>query len=116
MAVNELEAGVRHASNIAIIDLHGTLNALSDPTMSGAYAEAAKKDPATVLLNFSDVEYINSSGIAVIVAVLGKVRQDGRKLRAWGLTDHYRKIFEITHLADFIEVFADESSAVSAAS
>ncbi len=65
----------------------------------------------TVALDFTNVEYINSTGIALLVSLLAKARRDGRPVVAWGLTDHYREIFEITRLADFLEVVADEQSA-----
>ena len=61
------------------------------------------------------VEYINSTGIALLVSLLGKARRDGRPVTAWGLTDHYREIFEITRLADFMEVVTDEHAARAAA-
>ena len=45
------------------------------------------------------------------MSLLAKARRDGRPVVAWGLTDHYREIFEITRLADFLEVVADEQAA-----
>jgi anti-anti-sigma factor len=55
-----------------------------------------------VLLNFSGVEYINSTGIALIVGVLAQVRKAKRHLSTFGLSDHYTEIFQITRLADFM--------------
>ena len=69
---------------------------------------------ARVALDFTRVEYINSTGIALLVSLLAKARRDGRPVVAWGLTDHYREIFEITRLADFLEVVADEQAARAA--
>ncbi|MGH7611764.1 MAG: STAS domain-containing protein [Candidatus Dormibacteria bacterium] len=57
-----------------------------------------------VILDFTAVEYINSSGIALIVSVLARARAAKRHMAAVGLTDHYRQIFEITRLSDFIEL------------
>ncbi len=57
-----------------------------------------------VTLDFSDVGYINSSGIALIVALLARARVDGRLVRARGLSEHYREIFAITRLSDFMEI------------
>ena len=62
-------------------------------------------------LDFTGVEYINSTGIALLVSLLAKARHDDRPVVAWGLTDHYREIFEITRLADFLELVADEQAA-----
>jgi anti-anti-sigma factor len=66
-----------------------------------------------VLLNFADVEYINSTGIALIVGLLARARKHGTRVLAAGLSEHYREIFEITRLADFMELYPDEEGAVA---
>ena len=82
-------------------------------TSSPAIYERATADGAAhdVLLNFAEVDYINSTGIALIVGLLGRARAEGRTLAACGLSDHYREIFEITRLSDFIALYPDETSA-----
>jgi anti-anti-sigma factor len=52
------------------------------------------------------VDYINSTGIALIVGLLGKARAAEVPVAASGLSDHYREIFEITRLSDFITIEA----------
>ena len=69
---------------------------------------------ATLLLDFGDVAYINSTGIALIVGLLGRARADGVAVAACRLSDHYREIFEITRLSDFMSIHADERSARAA--
>jgi anti-anti-sigma factor len=64
-----------------------------------------------VLLDFTDVSYINSTGIAVVVGVLARARAEGRPLGVYGLSDHYRHVFEITRLIDFMEVYPDAEMA-----
>jgi anti-anti-sigma factor len=70
-------------------------------------------DPATVVLDFAAVRYINSTGIALIVSVLARARAQRRAVLASGLSDHYREIFDITRLSDFIELFPSLDGAVS---
>ena len=65
-----------------------------------------------MLLNFEAVEYINSTGIALIVGLLARGRAEARNIVAFGLDDHYREIFTITRLSDFMTLFPDEDSAV----
>jgi anti-anti-sigma regulatory factor len=61
------------------------------------------------------VSYINSTGIALIVGVLAQARGADRTILACGLTDHYKEIFEITRIADFVAMFSTEAEAVTAA-
>ena len=56
------------------------------------------------MLDFSRVDYINSTGIALVVGLLAKARAAHIPLTAVGLSDHYREIFTITRLSDFIEI------------
>ncbi len=81
--------------------------------MNAAYAEAEAKNPETILLNFEEVDYINSTGIALIVSLLAKARASKRRLLAYGLSDHYVEIFNITRLSDFVSILPDEESALS---
>jgi anti-sigma B factor antagonist len=113
--VNELEASVRSDDDMATIDLVGTIDSRAEGALETAYLQCDAHGARIVALDFTQVEYINSTGIALLVSLLGKARRDGRPVTAWGLTDHYREIFEITRLADFMEVVTDEHAARAAA-
>ena len=112
MSIRRLKANVRHQPRIAIIDLHGEIDASAESVLNTAYNEAESQEPGSILLNFSDVQYINSTGIALIVSLLAQARKSQRRLLACGLSDHYVEIFKITRLADFMSVFPDEASAL----
>lgn len=87
--------------------LHGDIDRGAEPDVSVAYESARKEGPATLTLDFTDVSYINSTGIAVIVGVLARARKDGVTVEAYGLTDHYRHVFQVTRLADFMTIHED---------
>jgi anti-anti-sigma factor len=112
MSAKSLRANVRHQPRIAIIDLHGEVDASAEGILNAAYAEAESRESDIILLNFSDVQYINSTGIALIVSLLARARTAHRRLLACGLTEHYVEIFNITRLVDFMSVFPDEISAL----
>ncbi|MFN2389437.1 MAG: STAS domain-containing protein [Actinomycetota bacterium] len=113
METRPFDARVRRSDGAVVLDLSGEINASAATQLNAAYAEAGPGDGAPVLLNFADVDYINSTGIAVIVGILARARQEGRRILACGLTDHYTEIFRITHLSDFMTMFPDEPSALS---
>lgn len=112
MQTRPFEANLRPVSDMTIIDLHGEINRESEAALSAAYIAAATRDAPAIALNFADVNYINSTGIAVIVGILARARSDGRTLTAFGLSDHYRTIFEITRLTSFVHVVPDEQAAI----
>ncbi|MGC9522057.1 MAG: ATP-binding protein [Anaerolineae bacterium] len=75
----------------------------------------AAGETQTVILNFSDVSYMNSSGIGLLVTLLIRANRNGHTLLAYGLNDHYRRVFELTKLSEAIQVFDDEAAALAAA-
>jgi len=108
-----LEARVQAGPGRATIHLAGDIDGSAREAFDLAYAEAAGTKAPSMLLDFGDVDYINSTGIALIVGLLGRARADGVAVAACGLSDHYREIFEITRLSDFMSIYADEASAES---
>jgi anti-anti-sigma factor len=116
MPAKHLEATVRQEPGIAVIHLKGEINGFAQEALDAAYSEAESNDPETILLNFEGVDYINSTGIALIVGLLAKARASHKRLLACNLSEHYVEIFNITRLSDFMSVFPDEESAVIEAS
>jgi anti-anti-sigma factor len=106
-------ASVRQQPDSATIDLHGEINAMADQQLQAAYTEAESQSPSTIVLNFSEVTYINSTGIALIVGLMARARKAHRRLAVYGLSDHYVEIFQITRLSDFMQIYSDEASAIS---
>ena len=116
MAVRHLNVEVRREGSVAVLDLKGEINGFAEEALNAAYAEAEAEEPQTILLNFEGVDYINSTGIALIVGLLARARATHRRLLACNLSEHYVEIFTITRLSDFMSVFPDEESAVAEAS
>jgi anti-anti-sigma factor len=103
------EAEVRKNGDLMVLDLVGDVDGAADEVLNGAYDRAIGDNPTRVLLNFANVSYINSTGIALIVGLLAEARRSGRSLLASGLTDHYKEIFEITRISDFITYVENEN-------
>ena len=109
---NPLTATVRTNGQLAVIDMVGDIDGFADATLEKAYATAEDSGAAAILLNFVDVDYINSTGIALIVGLLAKARMAHKQLMTCGLSEHYQEIFTITRLSDFMSLYPDEASAL----
>ena len=114
MATSELQATVREQGGIAVIDLTGELDSAAEAALNRAYDEATRTSVGALTLNFERTNYINSTGIALIVGLLAQARANHVEVRAVGLSDHYREIFEITKLADFMTIADSDDRAPSA--
>jgi len=112
--IRPFSAQVRHTGAAVTIDLHGEMDSFADVDLNAAYAEAEQHESEVIILNFTDVDYINSTGIALIVSLLSRARKARRKILVYGLSEHYITIFQITRLSDFMTIFPDETSALAA--
>jgi anti-anti-sigma factor len=107
MQTSRFEARVRPNGDAAVVELEGDIDSGAETPLEQAYAEATGGGARTVTLDFSSVGYINSTGIALLVGLLAHGRRDRVELEARGLSDHYREIFEITRIADFVRIVPD---------
>ena len=106
-----LVASVEDGKGPSRIVLSGRLDRDGEKTLADAYAAAAARASETVEVDFSDVDYINSTGIALVVRLLADARRDGRPVQARGLSEHYREIFRITRLSDLMTIVDDGDAA-----
>lgn len=102
------------AAGTSILDVSGDITAESEKALMDAYNEADGSDTKIVVLNFSGLEYMNSGGIGLLVTLLVRANRQKQKLVAFGLTDHYKQIFELTRLDEAISIFDSEDEAVAA--
>ncbi|SRR5688572_30764929 len=109
MSATESGAVVHDRDGVAVIELSGRIDAGAEPAIALAGAEAAALGRPELMLDFAGADYINSTGIALIVGLLARARAERREVSARGLTPHYREIFEITRLSDFMRIVPDDA-------
>ncbi len=100
---------------IGILDIQGEINAFAETSLMDAYTEATSNGAKSIILNFTELEFMNSSGIGLLVTLLIRVQRQKQRLLAFGLGEHYQQIFELTRLNEAILIFASEEAAVAAA-
>lgn len=104
MTTTTFSANVKQENGNPVLELHGDINAFAEQALNEAFSEAQTQPSDSIVLDFSGVDYINSTGIALIVGLLARARAAKRATIASGLSDHYREIFTITRLSDFMEI------------
>ncbi len=105
---------VRRPNDAAsVIDVTGEVTAASEEALTEAFG-VASDGAKVVVFNFTDLDYMNSSGIGLLVTVLIRAQRQDQKLMAYGLNEHYRQIFMLTRLDEAITIFADEEAVLAA--
>lgn len=109
---NKVSMNVRQVGAVGVIDIQGEVTAAAEGVLSDAYSQASN-GARGVVLNFSGLEYMNSSGIGLLVTMLIRANRQKQKLCAFGLNDHYKQIFALTRLNEAIKIFDSEAQAVT---
>jgi anti-sigma B factor antagonist len=97
------------------IDIKGDLTAACEDVLMDAYSQASGDRTRALVLNFKELEYMNSGGIGLLVTLLVRANRQKQRLLAVGLNDHYQQIFELTRLDEAMDIHDDEGEALTGA-
>lgn len=107
---------VREPSEEArVIDIKGDMTAASEDVLMEAYARASADGVRAIVLSFTELDYMNSGGIGLLVTLLVRAQRQRQRMLAYGLSDHYRQIFELTRLDEAVGIHESEDDALEAA-
>ena len=107
---------VRKASETAsVVDIQGEVTGFAESALMDAYIQASAGNARAIILNFTGLEYMNSSGIGLLVTLLIRAQRQRQRLLADGLSEHYRQIFELTRLNEAIGIYSSEAEALAGA-
>ncbi|MBI1880280.1 MAG: STAS domain-containing protein [Chloroflexi bacterium] len=99
-------------AQVSAIDIQGEVTAAAEDMLMEAYGQAG--GARTIILNFSQLDYMNSSGIGLLVTLLIRANRQDERLVAVNMSDHYRHIFDLTGLNQAITIYDTEADAVAA--
>jgi len=102
------------APHTSIIDLQGDITSQAEAALMSAYNEANQNGVSNFVLNFEQLDYMNSSGIGLLVTLLIRVQRQKQHMLAYGLSEHYQQIFELTRLNEAIAIYDSEKAAIMA--
>ena len=99
---------------VTVLRFEGDIASTSKDAVLGTYQALPKSAAARILLDFSKVDYINSSGIALVIQLLIEAANAGQKVRAFGLSAHFTKVFTMVGITKYAGLFASEQQAMAA--
>ncbi len=99
---------------VTIIRFVGDISSASKDAVVGTYEALDKATHQHILLDFKGVEYLNSSGIALVIQVLMEASKAGQKVAICGLTPHFTKVFTMVGITKYATLYADEAAALAA--
>jgi anti-anti-sigma factor len=107
------EAAGASGDPITVIRFTGDITSTSQAAVTGTY-EGLPESSKRILLDFSKVEYLNSSGIALVIQMMIAASKKGQKIVTFGLTPHFVKVFTMVGITKYTSLHPDEKTACAA--
>ena len=104
---------VRQIQDVMILDLKGRLTAgLGDQILRDAIDELLAENRKKILLNLSEVAFVDSAGIGELVAGLRTTRRFGAQLKLLNLGERVYSTLDMARLLPTFETYDEEGEAV----
>jgi anti-anti-sigma factor len=98
---------------VIVLRFSGDVTSSSKAAVLGTY-QGLPREAKRILLDFSKVEYLNSSGIALIIQMMMEAGKAGQSIQTFGLSPHFQKVFTMVGITKYTGLHADESAACAA--
>lgn len=96
-----------------VLPLKGEIDLHVSPSVTASLNSMIEKKPERLVVDLSDVSYIDSAGLAALIGAMQKVEGYGGKFMLAGLQETVRSIFEISRLDQVFQIFPDADAALA---
>jgi len=108
-----MEINRRESADIVVLDISGEIDLYNAPEIKDTINQLIEDQKYNVIINLEKVSYIDSSGIGALISSLSSLKKYQGGLKIINVYASVRKVFELTKLTSFLEIFDSESDAVS---
>ncbi len=105
--------GVKHEGTAIVLELGGEIDMKSSAKVKNKFKEIYRDKPPVLVVDMTEVKFMDSSGLATLVGVLKWCRLNGSELRLAGLTQGVRNIFDICRLESIFQIYDSRAEALS---
>jgi anti-sigma B factor antagonist len=105
---------VSERDGCTVLAVTGEVDVATAPQLRQEAVRVAAAGEIQLVIDLSGVDFLDSTGLGVIVGVLKRVRTHGGDLAIAGAEDHVRKVFEITRISDVVSMYATADEACAA--
>ena len=110
------EIRLEQLGDVTFFDIRGDVTLFSEPFLNEAYENANNQGAGKILLKFEDSAYINSGGISILIQLLSKTRKNNQQIGITGLSEHFKKIFNMVGITKFAKIYDTRDEGVKSLS
>ncbi|MEI7433199.1 MAG: STAS domain-containing protein [Methanomicrobiales archaeon] len=109
-----MDTTTSHKEGVAIIALFGRIDTTAAPQLEKELNTLMGEGKRKILLNFSEVTYISSGGLRVLLSTAKKLRNPGDKFGLCSLAQEVNKILKLAGFTTIFTIFSSEGDALDA--
>ena len=98
---------------ILILKLKGRLDSLTSNKLEERFLALLDKEEKKVIVDFSQLDYISSSGLRVLLLSAKRLRGSNGKILLSSLKEHIKEIFEIAGFSSIFNIFQSQEDAIN---
>ena len=98
---------------ITICNIGGEININTSPQLRKSFESFVEAKTTKIVVDFSQVSYIDSSGLATFIELLQRLKKVGGTFRICSMSQKVKNIFEVTKLYKLFEIFDTREAALS---
>jgi anti-anti-sigma factor len=110
------EIRLEQLGDVTFLDIRGDVTLFSEPFLNDAYENANNQGAGKILLKFEESAYINSGGISILIQLLSKTRKNNQQIGITGLSEHFKKIFNMVGITKFAKIYETSDEGVKSLS
>lgn len=102
----------QNVNDVTVLAVDGEIDLNSSPTMRKKFEELINKNVSKIIINFQNVSYIDSSGLATVIEMLQRLKKVQGQLRLTNMSEKIKNLFEITKIDKLFQMYTSEQDAL----
>ena len=107
-----MDITTRETEKAVVLDINGEIDLYNAPQLKDIVNKHIEAQQYNIIINLLKVNYIDSSGIGALISSLANLKKCQGSLKIINISPSVRKVFELTKLTSFFELFDTEDEAM----
>jgi len=109
-----MDINCREKGNVVVLDISGDIDIYNAAEIMSTINKFCESKTYNIIINLKEVEYIDSSGLGVLITGLMRLREYKMGMKIINVYDSVKKVFELTNLTSFFDIYDSELEAIRA--
>jgi anti-sigma B factor antagonist len=109
-----MEVTKKNVGDVTVLEIVGRLDSDASRDLESAVTDLLSTGITRMLMDFGQVDYINSSGLRVLLMALQQLKKKGGRLHLCDIKDYMSEVFEISGYNEIFPIYPSQNQALAA--